>query len=61
MEMTTAVNRLLAGLISIRDNVDKIYEYMRVMSTHKVHPALLPPNPLRKFIETCEGKNERKF
>ena len=41
-DMGTAVNRLLAGLISIRNNVDKIYEYMRVMATHKVHPALLP-------------------
>ena len=56
IEMTTAVNRLLAGLISIRDNVDKIYEYMRVMSTHKVHPALLPPDPLRNLLRHVKEK-----
>ena len=56
MEMITAVNRLLAGLISIRDNVDKIYEYMRVMSTHKVHPALLPPEPLRNLLRHIKEK-----
>ena len=49
-EMNTAVNRLLAGLISIRTNVDKIYEYMRVMATYKVHPALIPPDPLRDLL-----------
>ena len=56
IEMTTAVNRLLAGLISIRDNVGKIYEYMRVMSTHKVHPALLPPDLLRNLLRHVKEK-----
>ena len=55
-EMNTAVNRLLAGLISIRNNVDKIYEYMRVMATHKVHPALLPPDPLRELLRHIKDK-----
>ena len=55
-DMGTAVNRLLAGLISIRNNVDKIYEYMRVMATHKVHPALLPPDPLRELLRHIKDK-----
>ena len=49
-DVTSAVNRLLIGLIAIRNNVEKIYEYMRVMSTHKVHPALIPPQPLRDLL-----------
>ena len=55
-DMGTAVNRLLAGLISIRNNVDKIYEYMRVMATHKMHPALLPPDPLRELLRHIKDK-----
>ena len=55
-EMGTAVHRLLAGLISIRNNVDKIYDYMRVMSTNKVHPALLPPDPLRELLRHIKEK-----
>ena len=55
-EMSTAVNRLLAGLISIRNNVDKIYEYIRVMATHKVHPALLLPDPFRELLRHIKEK-----
>ena len=59
-EMSTAVHRLLAGLISIRNNVDKIYDYMRVMATQKVHPALLPPDPLRDLLRHVKGKMREK-
>ena len=55
-DITSATHRLLIGLIAIRNNVEKIYEYMRVMATHKVHPALIPPQPL----ETCWYMLERK-
>ena len=55
-DITSAVNRLLIGLIAIRNNVEKIYEYMRVMSTHKVHPALIPPQPLRDLLVHVRDK-----
>ena len=55
-DITSAVNRLLIGFISIRNNVEKIYEYMRVMSTHKVHPALIPPQPLRDLLVYVRDK-----
>ena len=55
-DITSTVNRLLIGLIAIRNNVEKIYEYMRVMSTHKVHPALIPPQPLRDLLVHVRDK-----
>ena len=55
-DITSAVKRLLIGLIAIRNNVEKIYEYMRVMSTHKVHPALIPPQPLRDLLVHVRDK-----
>ena len=55
-DVTSAVNRLLIGLIAIRNNVEKIYEYMRLMSTHKVHPALIPPQPLRDLLVHVRDK-----
>ena len=56
-EMGTAVHRLLAGLIAIRNNVEKVYDYMWVMATQKVHPALLPPDPLRELLRHVKNKN----
>ena len=55
-DLTTAINRLMIGLVSIRGNVEKIYEYMRVMATHKVHPALIPPPPLRELLVHVKDK-----
>ena len=55
-DITSATHRLLIGLIAIRNNVEKIYEYMRVMATHKVHPALIPPQPLRDLLVHVRDK-----
>ena len=55
-DITSATHRLLIGLIAIRNNVEKIYEYMRVIATHKVHPALIPPQPLRDLLVHVRDK-----
>ena len=55
-DLGTTTNRLMIGLISIKNNVEKIYEYMRVMATHTVHPALIPPPALRDLLVHVKEK-----
>ena len=44
MRMTFA--QLSLGLMSLQENVNAIYEYMRVLSTRRVNPLIIPPNSL---------------
>ena len=44
MKMTLA--QLSLGLMSLQENVNAIYKYMRVLSTRKVNPLIMPPNSL---------------
>ena len=44
MRMTLA--QLSLGLMSLQENVNAIYKYMRVLSTRRVNPLIIPPNSL---------------
>ena len=44
MRMTLA--QLSLGVMSLQENVNAIYEYMRVLSTRRVNPLIIPPNSL---------------
>ena len=45
-----AVFRLQLGLGAAEANVDKIFEYLRVMTTQKASPAIIPPKALRDLL-----------
>ena len=38
--------QLSLGLMSLQENVNAIYEYMRVLSTRRVNPLIIPPDSL---------------
>ena len=44
MKMTLA--QLSLGVMSLQENVNAIYEYMRVLSTRRVNPLIIPPNSI---------------
>ena len=44
MRMTLA--QLSLCVISLQENVNAIYEYMRVLSTRRVNPLIIPPDSL---------------
>ena len=48
MRMTLA--RLTMGIMSPQENVNAIYEYMRVLSTSKVNPLIIPLDALRQVL-----------
>ena len=62
IEARIVLARLTNGIIGLRENVDKIYEYLRVMAGHQVNPMILPPESLRsvlKLIQTEMKQNPR--
>ena len=44
MRMTLA--QLSLGLMSLQENVNAIYKYIRVFSTRRVNSLIIPPNSL---------------
>ena len=44
MRMTLA--QLSLGVMSLQQSVNTIYEYMRVLSTRRVNPVIIPPDSL---------------
>ena len=56
MRMTLA--QLSLGLMSLQENVNAIYEYMRVLSTRRVNPLIIPPESLR--IVLAQAKEDMK-
>ena len=46
----TILSRLQTGAVSIEINIDKIFEYLRIMSNHKATSAVISPVALRRLL-----------
>ena len=51
-----AVFRLQLGLGAAEAYVDKIFEYLRVMTTQRASPAVIPPIALRDLLRKVRAK-----
>ena len=54
VEARIMLARLNNGIISLQENVDKIYEYLRTMASHDINPLMLPPESLRKVLKSIK-------
>ena len=52
----TILSRLQTGTVSIENNIDKIFEYLRIMSSHKATSAVIPPVALRRLLLKIENR-----
>ena len=50
--------QLSLGVMSLQENVNAIYEYMRVLSTRRVNPLIIPPNSL--WLVLAQAKEDMK-
>ena len=48
--------RLQTGSVSIENNIDKIFEYLRIMTNHKATSAVIPPVALRGLLVRIEDR-----
>ena len=42
--------------VSIENNIDKIFEYLRIMTNHKANSAVIPPVTLRRLLLRIEDR-----
>ena len=42
--------KLTLGIMTLDQNVNAVYEYLRVLSTRQVNPLIIPPDNLRKVL-----------
>ena len=40
------INRIYTSIFALREDVDALYEYMRVLSTQQLNPLIMPPDIL---------------
>ena len=52
----TILSRLQTGTVSIENNIDKIFEYLRIMSSHKAMSVVIPPVALRRLLVKIENR-----
>ena len=50
LDANVVVNRLITGLIVLRNNVERIYRYLNVIASQEVNPVMIPPPPLRELL-----------
>ena len=59
MDANVIVNRLITGLIVLKNNVEVIYRYLSVIASQEVNPVMIPRPPLRELLkEVQEGMKQ---
>ena len=52
----TILSHLQTGTVSIENNIDKIFEYLQIMTNHKAASAVIPPVALRRLLLKIEDR-----
>ena len=48
--MQMHINRLYTAVYELEEDIDALYEYMRVLSTQQLNPLIIPPDILRQVL-----------
>ena len=51
--------KLTLGVIGLQQNVNAIYEYLRVLSSKQVNPLIIPPDALRRVLAHIKDDMKR--
>ena len=46
--MQMRVNRIYTTIYALKEDIDALYKYMRVLSTQQLNPLIIPPDILHK-------------
>ena len=49
--MQLCINRIYTAVYALKEDIDTLYEYMRVLSTQQLNPLIIPPDMLRYVLE----------
>ena len=45
------INHLHTAIYVLKEDIDTLYEYMRVLSTQQLNPLIIPPDILRQVLD----------
>ena len=49
--MQLCINHIYTAVYALKEDIDALYEYMRVLSTQQLNPLIIPPDMLRYVLE----------
>ena len=58
-DITIILAKLTLGVMGLQQNVNAIYEYLRVLSSKQVNPLLIPPDALRGVLAHIKDDMKR--
>ena len=56
LQVRNSIATMHDGVENLKDDVTKIYEYMKSLTTNKVIPNLIPPMVLKRILEDVTMK-----
>ena len=52
--MQMRVDRIYTAIYALKEDIDSLYEYMRVLATQQLNPMTMHPDMLRKILEQVQ-------
>ena len=49
--MQLCINRIYTTVYALKEDIDALYEYMRVLTTQQLNPLIIPPDILHYVLE----------
>ena len=49
--MQMCINHIYTAIYALKEDIDPLYEYMRVLSTQQLNPLIIPPDILRQVLD----------
>ena len=49
--MQMRINHIYTAIYALTEDMDALYEYMRVLSTQQLNPLIMPSDILRQVLE----------
>ena len=49
--MQMCINHLYTAIYALKEDIDALYEYLRVLSTQQLNPLIIAPDILRQVLD----------
>ena len=49
--MQMRINHIYTAIYALKEDIDALYEYMRVLSTQQLNPLIMPPDIFRQVLD----------
>ena len=54
--MQMHINCLYTAIYALKEDIDALYEYMRVLSTQQLNPLIIPPDILHQVLDQVKDR-----